>query len=100
LYQAPAGGKSGEGFNDHEDSDKAQQRMQERRSTRMTVQAENGVGDDIRRDSHQAIERRQRQPEDSQEANMLADSTALRITRHHSCRNFFSAPAAKELIRL
>ncbi len=66
----------------------------------MIVHAEDGVGDDIRRDSHQAIERRQCQPENSQKADMLADSTALRITRYHSRRYFFSAAAAEELIRL
>src|ERR1039458_6200745 len=73
--------------------------MLERGSVWMCPQVKNSIGYDIGGEGHQAIEGGQRQPENSQKSNMLADPVARRIS-HYQSRNFFSAPATKTLIHL
>ena len=73
--------------------------MQESGLVWMDPPNENSIGYDIRRNSHQAIEGGQRQPENSEKANMLADTVALRIS-HYESRNLFSAAATETLIHL
>src|SRR5208337_1596488 len=98
VKQTPSGDKSRESLHDHEDSQETQERVQEGREVRMFRLVEYRIRHDGR-DCQEAIERGQRQPKNSEKANVLADPTAPRISRHRS-RNFFSASATKTLVRL